>query len=101
VLSGLKAKHVFFQTVAQLCVNLERLAQIYTCDDHEKLFELGLIPTDYVVTQLEALTVIYHYCLLDSYAQVSNKMLNCLLWNPYFSQDNLEKHYLMLSCLIR
>ena len=59
--------------MAQLCVNLERLAQIYTCDDHEKLLELGLIPTDYVVTQLEALTVIYHYCLLDSYAQVSHK----------------------------
>jgi hypothetical protein len=57
--------------VSQLCLNLERLSVVYACDDNDKLLELGLIPTDYIVTQLQALTVIYHYCLLDSYAQVS------------------------------
>lgn len=31
---------------------------------------LGQIPADYVVTQLEALTMIYHYCLLDSSSQI-------------------------------
>ena len=60
-----------FQTVSQQCLNLERLSIVYSCDDKDLLLELGLIPTDYIVTQLHALTVIYHYCLLDSYAQVS------------------------------
>ncbi len=59
------------EVTAQLSRNLERLAPFYTTDPvgndgdrDEHLF--GQIPADYVVTQLEALTMIYHYCLLDS-----------------------------------
>ena len=87
------------EVTSQLCRNLEKLAPFYdgntamhvginsnrkkSCDEHltdeeqqereeaEKDGNLGHIPADYIVTQLEALTVITHYCLLDSSAQVN------------------------------
>lgn len=53
-----------------------RLAPFYALTEDERQREsscnsLGRIPADYIVTQLEALTMIYHYCLLDSASQVS------------------------------
>ncbi len=38
-------------------------------DEDESNF--GQIPADYVVTQMEALTMIYHYCLLDNTSQAA------------------------------
>jgi len=34
-----------------------------------------MVPADYVVTQLEALTMTYHYCLLDNTSQVLNEQI--------------------------
>ena len=85
------------EVTSQLCRNLEKLAPFYSgnsiygvrshkhwnCDnqwtDEEQLEKeeaqkdsnLGHIPAEYIVTQLEALTVITHYCLLDSSAQAN------------------------------
>ena len=88
------------EVTSQLCRNLEKLAPFYSGDttmrdrksdckrrhnydegmtEEEQLereeaqrdSNLGHIPADYIVTQLEALTVITHYCLLESNAQVN------------------------------
>lgn len=37
------------------------------------------LPADYTVTQLEALTVLCHYCLLDSSQQLSHAFIQQLL----------------------
>ena len=50
------------EVTSELCRNLERIAPFYNDDQDE---DCGQLPADYVVTQLEALTVITHYCLLD------------------------------------
>jgi len=80
------------EVTSQLCLNLERVAPFYQDnfassvdaaaeggegeegggggeDEDESLASqkpIGQIPADYVVTQIEALTVISHYCLLDN-----------------------------------
>ena len=87
------------EVTSQLCRNLEKLAPFYGgnkmikrkmhCQEqfaYEKEFSeveqfereealkesnLGHIPADYIVTQLEALTVITHYCLLESNSQIN------------------------------
>ena len=87
------------EVTSQICRNLEKLAPFYGGNnearikkdtkhqfDYEKEMSeteqlereeaqkesnLGHIPADYIVTQLEALTVITHYCLLESNAQVN------------------------------
>ena len=87
------------EVTSQLCRNLEKLAPFYggsklllikndakqQCQYEKEMSEteqiereealkesnLGHIPADYIVTQLEALTVITHYCLLESNAQVN------------------------------
>ncbi|XP_059082535.1 protein dopey-1-like isoform X2 [Tigriopus californicus] len=60
------------EVTAQLCRNLEQLSHFYKCDKNSSLKNsLGQIPADYIVTQLEALTMIYHHCLLDSSSQIS------------------------------
>ncbi len=56
----------------QLSRNLENLAGFYREGDNggaAGAAVFGQIPADYVVTQMEALTMIYHYCLLDSSGQ--------------------------------
>ncbi|XP_008187338.1 protein dopey-1 homolog isoform X1 [Acyrthosiphon pisum] len=50
-------------TVRQLCANIETLAEVYA--DNTKNVNLRL-PADYAITQLEALTVLCHFCLLDT-----------------------------------
>ena len=50
---------------------MEKLAPFYMASNQERENKLGRIPADYVVTQLEALTMIYHYCLLDNGSQIS------------------------------
>ena len=55
------------EITAQISRNLEHLAPFYGQNDRNggSVKLLGQIPADYVVSQLEALTMIYHYCLLD------------------------------------
>ncbi len=70
------------EVTSQLMRNLENLARFYdegrmveaslhesTVPKGGKGGDFGQIPADYVVTQMEALTMIYHYCLLDSAGQ--------------------------------
>ncbi len=69
---GKSLSQTVLEVTAQLSRNLENLAPFYASAnagraDVERSF--GFIPADYVVTQLEALTMIYHYCLLDSSSQ--------------------------------
>ncbi len=66
------------EVASQLSKNLESLACFYdaaaAADDEDQQEDassdrncaFGQIPADYVVTQMEALTMVYHYCLLDS-----------------------------------
>ncbi|KAK7479632.1 hypothetical protein BaRGS_00029098 [Batillaria attramentaria] len=56
--------------VSQLCRNLEGLAA--ECTDSQKQSSSDInIPPDHMVTLLEGLTSLCHYCLLDSNAHVS------------------------------
>lgn len=58
-----------FEVTSQLAANLERLAPFYHAadadDEVSEEVDLGQIPADYVITQLEALTMMYHFCLID------------------------------------
>ena len=67
---GKSLSQTVLEVSSQLSRNLELLAPFYMADQ-ERDSSLGKIPADYIVTQLEALTMIYHYCLLDSASQVS------------------------------
>jgi hypothetical protein len=76
---GKSLSQTVLEVTAQLSRNLENLAPFYSASDFSNGYgeredeaevktrsTFGFIPADYVVTQLEALTLIYHYCLLDS-----------------------------------
>jgi hypothetical protein len=52
------------EVTSQLASNLERLAPFY--DSNDDLVDLGQIPADYVITQLEAMTMMYHFCLIEA-----------------------------------
>ncbi|XP_022089796.1 protein dopey-1-like isoform X2 [Acanthaster planci] len=57
----------------QLCKNLEQLTILYTPGDSNKKLEVNLenVPPDHVVTMLEGLTTICHFCLLESTSNLS------------------------------
>ncbi|XP_038049265.1 protein dopey-1-like isoform X2 [Patiria miniata] len=57
----------------QLCKNLEQLTILYTPGDSAKKLEVNLenVPPDHVVTMLEGLTTICHFCLLESTSNLS------------------------------
>ena len=83
---GKSLSQTVLEVTVQLSRNLENLAPFYAAAnegrasrDVERSF--GFIPADYVVTQLEALTMIYHYCLLD---QAGNQAVV----NTSFSQSS-------------
>lgn len=59
--------------VKHICSNIESLSKAYTVQDlsiHPVSF-----PTDYAITQVEALTVLCHYCLLDSSTPFNQPLL--------------------------
>ncbi|XP_050425290.1 protein dopey-1 homolog isoform X2 [Adelges cooleyi] len=58
-------------TVRQLCANIETLADVYA--DSSKNVNLRL-PADYAITQLEALTILCHFCLLDTGQPFNNPL---------------------------
>ncbi|KAJ8315121.1 hypothetical protein KUTeg_007271 [Tegillarca granosa] len=58
--------------VAQLCRNTEALALEYEIDpENSSIFTQHTIPPDHVITVLEGLTTVCHYCLLDNLSPVS------------------------------
>ena len=50
------------EVTGQLALNLERMAPFYFED---QVVDLGQVPADYVITQLEAITMMYHFCLIQ------------------------------------
>lgn len=55
--------HIVVSIMHQLCENIDNITRIGVVNSHA--------PSDYCISQLEALTVICHYCLLDNSQQVS------------------------------
>ena len=64
--------------IRQLCCNIEQLALYYkhinpSSNKNEEVFNLVkcCLPADYTIMQLEALTFLLHFCLLDTSQQIS------------------------------
>ncbi|KAL0273816.1 UNVERIFIED_CONTAM: hypothetical protein PYX00_006399 [Menopon gallinae] len=55
-------------TINQICANIEELTAAYSASKCDKD---DCLPADYAINQLEALTVLCHFCVLDSSQQVS------------------------------
>ncbi|GLG96492.1 Uncharacterized protein GBIM_03458 [Gryllus bimaculatus] len=70
---------VVMSVVSQLCCNLEKLSQFYNTQGHSGTEMICCLPPDYTVTQLESLTLLSHYCLLDSAQQQSHAFSQPLL----------------------
>ena len=60
--------NIVISVVHQLCNNIDRLTKM-------KLKEQVGLPPDYVISQLEAITVLCHYCLLDNTQQTTLSQL--------------------------
>ncbi|XP_074025764.1 protein DOP1 homolog isoform X2 [Leptinotarsa decemlineata] len=58
---GDNLKQISISVIHQICNNIEEIALNYKCTELE-----DELCSDYAVIQLEALTVLCHYCLLDS-----------------------------------
>ncbi|XP_017468735.1 PREDICTED: protein dopey-1 homolog [Rhagoletis zephyria] len=56
--------NIVISVVHQLCHNIDRIAKL-------TLKEQSGFPPDYVVSQLEAITILCHYCLLDNTQQTT------------------------------
>lgn len=71
---GQSLTHVVMSVVNQLCCNVEKLSTFYGTRSKSSvpLAASCCLPADYTVTQMEALTVLCHYCLLDSTQQLSH-----------------------------
>ena len=64
------------EVTTQLAANLEQLVPFYddssSSASSEQIEHFGQVPADYVITQMEALTMMYHFCLIeDSVADCS------------------------------
>ena len=53
------------EVTTQLAANLEQLAPFYDEDNREEIEHFGQVPADYVITQMEAMTMMYHFCLIE------------------------------------
>ncbi|XP_056647831.1 protein dopey-1 homolog [Diorhabda sublineata] len=84
---GNNLKQISISVIHQICNNLEEIAGQYNKIELE-----GEICSDYAVTLLEALTIICHYCLLDS-SQTANQNVpantNATVSNPGEIFNNL------------
>lgn len=60
--------NIVISVVHQLCNNIDQLTRM-------KLNEQKGLPPDYVISQLEAITVLCHYCLLDNTQQTTLSQL--------------------------
>ncbi|GAB1600861.1 protein dopey-1-like isoform X3 [Argonauta hians] len=61
---------VVMNVVSQLCRNLESISSLYTSPKEERKQQTKSFPPDHVLTMLEGLTRICHYCLLDNSSPV-------------------------------
>ncbi|XP_029636600.1 protein dopey-1 isoform X3 [Octopus sinensis] len=61
---------VVMNVVSQLCRNLESISSLYTTPKDERKQQMKSLPPDHVLTMLEGLTRICHYCLLDNSSPV-------------------------------
>ncbi len=57
------------EVTTQLAANLEQLVPFYddssSSASSEQIEHFGQVPADYVITQMEALTMMYHFCLIE------------------------------------
>lgn len=58
---GENLKQISLSVLSQICSNIEKLA-----DNYRSIELAGQLCSDYAITQLESLTVLCHYCLLDT-----------------------------------
>lgn len=87
---GQNLKQIALSIIHQICNNIEKIADMYKSNEIN-----SELTADYAITQLEALTIICHYCLLDS--QQSNLQLNSplsSLTNPTQIFNNLLNVFL-------
>lgn len=78
---GRNLKQISISVLSQICSNIEKLA-----DSYRSIELAGQLCSDYAITQLESLTVLCHYCLLDS-SQTANQ--NTPIANPSEILNNL------------
>lgn len=74
--------NIVISTIHQLCANIDDITR-------NKCF--GNLPPDYALKQLEAVTVLCHYCLLDSNQQISLQHLFNQSSYPGTSQINQQQ----------
>lgn len=68
---GDNLKQITISVIHQICNNIEQIATNY-----KKTIIEDELCSDYAVTQLEALTILCHYCLLDSTQTVNQNVPN-------------------------
>uniref|UniRef100_A0A8C5Q2B3 DOP1 leucine zipper like protein A n=1 Tax=Leptobrachium leishanense TaxID=445787 RepID=A0A8C5Q2B3_9ANUR len=118
---GKVLQRVVVSVTLQLCRNLDNLIQQYKYEtglsDNRPLWMASFIPPDMILTLLEGITTIIHYCLLDTSAQYHQLMVNVdqkhlleartgilsilhlimssvtLLWSVLHLADNSEKNF--------
>lgn len=99
---GENLKQISISVIHQICNNIEEIAKNYKSSQTD-----GDLCSDYAVTQLESLTILCHYCLLDSTQTINqtnvpststaipnpSEILNNLV-NAFFSPtaNDLQKH---------
>lgn len=67
---GDNLKQISISVIHQICNNIEEIATSYSKSELDD-YELG---SDYTVTQLESLTILCHYCLLDASQTVNQNV---------------------------
>ncbi|KAJ9601413.1 hypothetical protein L9F63_000437, partial [Diploptera punctata] len=98
---GTSLTHVVMSVVNQLCCNLEKLSVFYCNGSTSNPPQASCcLPADYTVTQLEALTILCHYCLLDraihmsipgaNPGQIFNNLIHVFMPTP-LQQDPASK----------
>ncbi|XP_046668094.1 protein dopey-1 homolog isoform X3 [Homalodisca vitripennis] len=98
---GAALTRVVTAVVKQLCANVEQLSKAFNPSDSNVIS----MPADYAITQVEALTVLCHYCLLDSAtpfnlplgsttstpAQIFNNLIHVFMPSPLLiNKDKIE-----------
>ncbi|XP_069462423.1 protein DOP1A isoform X2 [Ambystoma mexicanum] len=77
---GKVLQKVVVSVTLQLCRNLDNLIQQYRYEiglsDSRPLWMASIIPPDMILTLLEGITTIIHYCLLDPSAQYHQLLVN-------------------------
>lgn len=86
---GQNLKQISLSIIHQICNNIEKIAETYKATDMNR--ELA---SDYAITQLEALTIICHYCLLDSQQSTTHAGASSSVTNPTQIFNNLLNVFL-------